>query len=597
MFFSNDLLLHKSGPFSRIWYLGSLEKEKLKKPDYKYKVTKLLKMLREWIQRQDAHRLSLYLSSSLTFGVVRILHGQVAHLKQEVSRTKTNLAKSLRLAQSLNEPIEMPPHEEDLIPEPEPLDFEPVKLFNDTDTGIDNNLMREHPPIRESEHFGQDFGFGDFDDGTFGAVDPNQKNDLFGDIFGEEEQLNPEMLQQEQMEVVEENLQEDVEAPQLEKLDKLDGIDPMAMENTDMTAADINENQANAPERVHGPPNGCREKSPPVYKEIIASPREVPPLEVLSTPPREQEPHFVDPEVEAPLGDALELNTLDSTTKKPGVKRKPKGQRGKRAKCLIIDIDPQIPMETLRQNRQAYERNFGQDTEIYPIMLPRSSVDDLFEHFGRPGMPKSLTNLLHDAAFEEKFDNVEEEPMEQENFDVMIENELTSDLRQNQDTMATRTQASIGNRKSSICPNPEEKIVEEPVIDVIAEERSSQIEPEDVPIEPMMPPPSPEHLQTTIQQDETMPPSLTPPAATIPDQSETIPIPSIGSPPAFNSNHIFGNINGKAIEFKELMRKMGLERRRDVAFAFFNVLELIRDGNITSEQDEFLGPLMVKKEN
>ena len=45
------------------------------------------------------------------------------------------------------------------------------------------------------------------------------------------------------------------------------------------------------------------------------------------------------------------------------------------------------------------------------------------------------------------------------------------------------------------------------------------------------------------------------------------------------------------------MRKMGLERRRDVAFAFFNILELIRDGNITSEQDEFLGPLMVKKEN
>ena len=39
---------------------------------------------------------------------------------------------------------------------------------------------------------------------------------------------------------------------------------------------------------------------------------------------------------------------------------------------------------------------------------------------------------------------------------------------------------------------------------------------------------------------------------------------------------------------------MGLERRRDVAFAFFNILELNKDGKITSEQEEFLGPLMIQ---
>ena len=39
---------------------------------------------------------------------------------------------------------------------------------------------------------------------------------------------------------------------------------------------------------------------------------------------------------------------------------------------------------------------------------------------------------------------------------------------------------------------------------------------------------------------------------------------------------------------------MGLERRRDVSFAFFNILELNKDGKITSEQEEFLGPLMIQ---
>ena len=40
-----------------------------------------------------------------------------------------------------------------------------------------------------------------------------------------------------------------------------------------------------------------------------------------ATPPGEQEPH-ADPEVETPLDNALELNTLDSTAKKPGVKNR-----------------------------------------------------------------------------------------------------------------------------------------------------------------------------------------------------------------------------------------------------------------------------------
>merc|ERR1712110_39199 len=95
-------------------------------------------------------------------------------------------------------------------------------------------------------------------------------------------------------------------------------------------------------------------------------------------------------------------------------------------------------------------------------------------------------------------------------------------------------------------------------------------------------------------EDTIPPPSPEAPPAIVPNQNETIPLPSLGAPPAFDRNILYDNMNYQAIEFKDLIRKMGLERRRDVAFAFFNTLELIRNGKITGEQDEFFGPLMVK---
>jgi hypothetical protein len=55
MFFSTDLLANKSGPFSRIWLLGC-GSEKVKGQDNKTNVIKLIKVVQEWIQRQDAKR-------------------------------------------------------------------------------------------------------------------------------------------------------------------------------------------------------------------------------------------------------------------------------------------------------------------------------------------------------------------------------------------------------------------------------------------------------------------------------------------------------------------------------------------------------------
>ena len=52
-------------------------------------------------------RLSLFLSSTLAYGMVRIVRNQVATLRRDVGNAKLDLAKSLRLAQTLNEPIDM----------------------------------------------------------------------------------------------------------------------------------------------------------------------------------------------------------------------------------------------------------------------------------------------------------------------------------------------------------------------------------------------------------------------------------------------------------------------------------------------------------
>ena len=522
MFFSTDLLALKDGPFARIWLLGTIKKEKLKNPDYKAKISKLIISVREWIQREDGRRCSLYLSSSITYGVIRILHGQISHLSKECRKSKCQMLNSLRLAKTLTDPIDVPPTEEDLIPEPVPDDCL-EKVFNDTaNTTVDNHLMREnpHPRARATEDFGQDFGFGD---GTFETFDPNARSTL----FDEEEQ--PEISQVEQPEMAQGSLrdliqEEQMEIPLMEKsateenLEKLDKIDQMAMEETELIGNNFIENEANAPERVTGPPNGCREKSPPIYPEreqeppiISTPPREqelpiisTPPREqeqpIISTPPREQDPSIVDPVVEAPLDDVLSLNTINSSENDRAKKRKAKTRRIRKAKCPKVDTDVQIPMDTVRENLRTY-KDWGRDMENCPVMAPKASVNQLFETFGRPKMPTVLQDVLRQAAFADKIEDMEIEQIEQEN--IELENDMTSDLRQNQDTILSERQVSIGSRESTSLLNPPEKSIDEPLIDVIAEERSSQMEQEEEQIildEPIMPPTSPEREPAIVPQ-------------------------------------------------------------------------------------------------
>merc|ERR1719431_1634537 len=276
---------------------------------------------------------------------------------------------------------------------------------------------------------------------------------------------------------------------------------------------------------------------------------------IISSPPREQELPVVDPVDEAPLEDTLSLNTLNSSENERGKKRKAKPKKGKKAKCLKVDIEVQIPRDDLRDNQQTY-KTWGRDTNNLPIMAPNSSVDQIFEDFGRP-MPNVLKEMLREAALAEKFVDVDEEHGRHENIEVMMENDITSDLRQNQDSMLSERQASIGSRESSSLLNPPEKSIDEPIIDVIAEERSSQIDLD----EPIMPPTSPKPLPEIIPLEDTIPPpSPEAPPAIVPNQNETIPLPSLGAPPAFDRNIlysvIYDNVNYQAIEFKDLIRKI-----------------------------------------
>ena len=68
------------------------------------------------------------------------------------------------------------------------------------------------------------------------------------------------------------------------------------------------------------------------------------------------------------------------------------------------------------------------------------------------------------------------------------------------------------------------------------------------------------------------------------------------SPPAFNDDTIFGNINYQEEDFiEDIIPRMNLVRRRDVAFAFYNVLQMSKEGKINIEQEEFYGKLTIKK--
>ena len=391
------------------------------------------------------------------------------------------------------------------------------KVFNDTEnTTDDNHLMRENPGrVRANEDFGQDFGFGD---GTFETFDPNARSTLFLD---DEEQ--PEISQVEQPEMAQGSLrdliqEEQMEIPLMEKsateenLEKLDKIDQMAMQETELIGNNFIENEANAPERVTGPPNGCREKSPPIYPEreqelpIISTPPREQEQPIISTPPREQDQPIVDPVVEAPLDHALSLNTTNSSEHDRAKKRKAKTKRIRKAKCPKVDTDVQIPMDTVRENLRTY-KDWGRDEENWPVMEPKASVNQL-ETFGRPKMQTGLQDVLRQAAFADKIEDMEIEQIEQENQQIEQENtelvnDMTSDLRQNQDTVLSERQVSIGSRESTSLLNPPEKSIDEPSIDVIAEERSSQMEQEEEQIildEPIMPPTSPEREPAIVPQ-------------------------------------------------------------------------------------------------
>ena len=68
------------------------------------------------------------------------------------------------------------------------------------------------------------------------------------------------------------------------------------------------------------------------------------------------------------------------------------------------------------------------------------------------------------------------------------------------------------------------------------------------------------------------------------------------SPPSFNGDTIFGNMNYQGEDFiKDIIPRMNLVRRRDVAFAFYNVLQMSKEGKINIEQEEFYGKLTIKK--
>ena len=126
----------------------------------------LIKAITEWIIREDGRRISLYLSSALTYGLIRVVCGQVRILKRDARKAKLELARQLRMAQTLIEPIDVDqvPNIDIDLTEVERNSTDLENMFNES---LVNNgslhLMRDVDRIQEDEEqHGDDAGFGDF---------------------------------------------------------------------------------------------------------------------------------------------------------------------------------------------------------------------------------------------------------------------------------------------------------------------------------------------------------------------------------------------------------------------------------------------------
>ena len=125
----------------------------------------LIKAITEWIIREDGRRISLYLSSALTYGLIRVVCGQVRILKRDARKAKLELARQLRMAQTLIEPIDVDqvPNIDIDLTEVERNSTDLENMFNES---LVNNgslhLMRDVDRFQEGEEqYGDDDGFGE----------------------------------------------------------------------------------------------------------------------------------------------------------------------------------------------------------------------------------------------------------------------------------------------------------------------------------------------------------------------------------------------------------------------------------------------------
>ena len=182
MFFSADLLAHKKSPFSRIWLLGC--SSKIVRADLKLDVQKIADAILEWICREDSRRLSLALSATLTYGIARTVREQIRQLQKDVFRVEVDLARSLKLAQTLNEPeIDLTKRMNNVdvtIPSMDDEGERMAQLGNETSLFSSLEFLRHQVPndqitLREIEH--------GFEDGGAGL---RFEDDEFEDNFGED---------------------------------------------------------------------------------------------------------------------------------------------------------------------------------------------------------------------------------------------------------------------------------------------------------------------------------------------------------------------------------------------------------------------------
>lgn len=626
MFFSTELLSYKKGPFYRIWKIGESSK-KPKGKDLKVDTSKIASELLDWIKREDLRRLSLFLSSALVAGVIKVTREQIRQFYLKVDKSPGDIARKIRLALELKaNPIDLKTktRESNQIIQDEDEIFDASKYdkleeetevpnFEDMLKNIDRraHLMPEHDipdPLNNfnlNDPIGNDFGENPTDrdwDEIWANPPPNPGDGIF-----ENDDLQP---------VQPERNDFGNEIP--EAVSGVPIIEPVPSFGAEASRLNINAQTSDFQERQNSGSSATNTTNGSEAERLNVNP---PDLEMVPEVDEQVLPEIVVENVEnneinpetgsgAPNLEPVPTSSSEGST---GIQLErspempPPRQPPRKRRKLRIDKNPQLDKELMRQQKEANKRNDEQGVDKVDYHF-KTEKQLLIQNFGCKDMGGQLRTMLRNAATEEKFfdeeteDTIEEEEEVEENeFDIpeVPQNEasnafsVASDIRHgrrsNLQSIGGGMQSSMLNPPSVEASQNFEENVSNPIIqdmDILNEPNEQQEGNTEMEIENVTEN-VPEHVMNNVSEiiTENDPENVTGLDAASQDFVDKESIEKLRN--AIDDE--------ETVPWDEVNDRAGISTRRQAARLFQALLFGIKENRYQANQETFFGPMDVKK--